>query len=45
MACGAGLVGVLGILFEIGDKITVLIPGLVEQLDEPNAAFDEAPGE
>ena len=42
---GTGLVGILAILFQVGHEVAMLIPGLVENLDESDAAFDEASGQ
>ena len=42
---GAGLVGVLRVLFHSVGEVAVLVPGLMEELDEADAPFDEAPGE
>ena len=41
----AGLVGVLAILLEIRHEVAVLVPRLVEQLDEPDAPLDQPAGE
>ena len=42
---GAGLVGVSAVLLQVTDEVSVLVPGLVKDLDEPDAALDEAAGE
>src|SRR5207247_5135215 len=42
---GAGPVGVLAVLLEIGDEISVLIPGFVKDFNETHALFDEPPRE
>ena len=42
---GAGLIGVLAVDFDVVNKIFVLIPGFVIELDEADAAFHHAAGE
>lgn len=42
---GAWFVGFLTILLEATDKVAMLVPGFVEQLNEADAAFDQSPGE
>lgn len=42
---GARLIGLLAILFEIGDEIAVLVPRFMEELHETNAALDQTPRE
>jgi hypothetical protein len=42
---GGGAVGVGAVAFEVAGEVAVLIPGLVEDLDEADIAFDEAAGE
>ena len=42
---GAGLVGVLAVLLEILDEVAVLVPRLVEELHEADAALDQPAGE
>ena len=41
----ARLVRILAVLLQAVDQVAVLVPGLVEQLDEAHAALHQAPGE
>ena len=38
---GAGLVGVLTILLDVLHQVSVLVPGLVKELNESHAAFHQ----
>src|SRR5687768_14814553 len=42
---GAGLVGGLGLAFDFGGEIAVVVPIAMDELDERHIAFGEAAGE
>ena len=40
-----GLIGVAAVLLQVLHQVAVLVPGLVEELDEAHAVLDQPPGQ